>query len=623
MGGEKTKTTVDANFPEGTEIASSDYDDEVDVHRVSDAVALQACRAYLVRKKRLGEWPKHRERQERLMRSSLRYRMQGDAESASASSGNAGTSDDDGSNPSRGRTKQQQQQREKDRPSHIGYFWEDPSELKYYVTPRRRRLWTNVQSSKIDPRTEQVTNPPDDDGDQISRAAPDDKQNLVRDALFAYDFDNVDSRIDGVVDDDLDEEYVGSWEFISHRPHTPEEDAVVDDLCDDLMDESDEFLQRDDDAVTSVPDDSMGGGYFYDDFPPASYVRRSQAAKRSWSDPEFRRRWYKARWGADLQQKRERLSKKRDPYEGALTHRRATPGGIPKPPSSSPSPPLLLEAVANMSEDEIAHAIRTYLSSRQKRKESRLQTMKERRRAQVRICQPSPPSLVASDDSPTPSSPGLASLLLQGAAAARSSIVQSLLPTEHDLQRKRLERSERATRAYQTRLANQQERKTDQHVDGLGGVKRTVSGSAATSAESSDNSQKKDYSPERGRGSSSASAKRAIQALAKVKTCLDSGEVPSAADVERVLEPAKLPGRKRVLVRLIAECFGLRGKCVPFSLPLQPPQIRYGAGSAFGTGAGPIVIADGRSNVTFVTTASIEQLGSFCLHLIRNHNSTR
>jgi hypothetical protein len=48
--------------------------DEVDVHHVSDATALLACRAYLIRRRRLGPWKKQQERRDRLMRSSHQCR---------------------------------------------------------------------------------------------------------------------------------------------------------------------------------------------------------------------------------------------------------------------------------------------------------------------------------------------------------------------------------------------------------------------------------------------------------------------------------------------------------------------------------------------------------------------
>jgi hypothetical protein len=54
-----------------------------------------------------------------------------------------------------------------------------------------------------------------------------------------------------------------------------------------------------------------------------------------------------------------------------------------------------------------------------------------------------------------------------------------------------------------------------------------------------------------------------LEALLQVERDLDEGFLPNLKHVQALLEPSRLAGRKQVLLRILSECFGLRGKCIP------------------------------------------------------------
>jgi hypothetical protein len=470
------------------------------------------------------------------MRSSL-YRKGSASASVSSSPARGGSGTNTGSH-------------NEDRPDHIGYFWEDTAELKYYVSPRRRRALNNrhTMEPKEEPLEEGI-------GDKFDVDATDDSDvrggvQMIAGAEYDEPCDTTGEEGCHDYDDDEDTE-TSSWEFAS-RSLTSEEEAAVDDLCDELDD--DEFQADDggtEDTGVLVGGGAFGGtgpslGYYdaFDDLPPPSYVRRSQAAKKCWSQPQFRQKWYEARWGgAKVRAARE--SKQVDADKDRL--RRVS--------STSPLP---MEAVAEMSEEEIAHAIRTYLSSKQKKRQ-----MKERSET------------ATAPDSPSPSGEG-------GSSAVAPAKLESLLPTKKVLQQRQIERSMRAAKAYQTRLANQRsERPPTPRRQGAKKKGRTTrqetnrhTGGTLVGV--------KDMSPS--------------EATERIERILNAGGVPRVSDVELILKPIKLPRRKQVLRSILSDCFGLRGKCVP-SASEQPESA-------------PALI--------FVTKASVEELGAFCLSLIRD-----
>merc|ERR1719354_780900 len=54
-------------------------------------------------------------------------------------------------------------------------------------------------------------------------------------------------------------------------------------------------------------------------------------------------------------------------------------------------------------------------------------------------------------------------------------------------------------------------------------------------------------------------------ALTRIKIALNNApkSFPRSGDIDILLEPKRLAGRKELLRDVLFECFGLRGKCVP------------------------------------------------------------
>jgi hypothetical protein len=85
---------------------------------------------------------------------------------------------------------------------------------------------------------------------------------------------------------------------------------------------------------------------------------------------------------------------------------------------------------------------------------------------------------------------------------------------------------------------------------------------------------------------------KSIQAILRINNALDSNKIPSIVDVETILGPGRLGRRKAILLRILSDCFGLRGKCIP------------------GLRKGSVVLY-------FATTCTIKDLGSFVLSKLK------
>ena len=83
------------------------------------------------------------------------------------------------------------------------------------------------------------------------------------------------------------------------------------------------------------------------------------------------------------------------------------------------------------------------------------------------------------------------------------------------------------------------------------------------------------------------------EALLRIASDLDQGEVPLIEDIQLILKPDKLGMRKDLLRRILNDHFDLRGKCVDLD-------------------------DDPESEKVSVTKCSIQALGSFVIHLLQS-----
>lgn len=262
--------------------------------------------------------------------------------------------------------------------------------------------------------------------------------------------------------------------------------------------------------------------------PSTERQRRSHAAKTMWSDPEWRERWYAKRWGrlrhtSPLLAKQKRLDDRM---------------------RSMPTKLFESEQLASLSEEEITEAIRSYVMSNRKRSRAHTKDaiLEKKKRAEM-------------DSSER---------LEKGAKSKLDLYVSSSQDVMKEAQRKR---SERAAKAYETRLANQDRR-------------RNKSSAKVTTSNRVANVVPTDPLP---------TSKAPQDAVIRIQAQLESNQLPSLSDVEIILKPLKLGRRKDMLRRILNEHFDLRGKCVPSNFE------------------------GGDSGLLFVTQSSIDELGSFVL----------
>lgn len=153
-------------------------------------------------------------------------------------------------------------------------------------------------------------------------------------------------------------------------------------------------------------------------------LRRSKAAKKTWSDPEFRKRWHEKRWG--------RQETRTKNYKNLTAEERVLESKVRSLPSNFLGSPELV----SMTEDEIDYAIRSYTHSKKQRVTSLKKTLEERNALLEK-----PPKY----DKPLP----------------RDSLFQK---NDKELQKAKRKRSEAAKIAWKTRLKNQKRKSKETPV---------------------------------------------------------------------------------------------------------------------------------------------------------------
>lgn len=272
----------------------------------------------------------------------------------------------------------------------------------------------------------------------------------------------------------------------------------------------------------------------HDDFsaidgnPTLSHLRRSEAAKRRWSDPVWKAKWLEKRWGSSAAKCNIKTTHRMKRVQERV--KRLNPGNLLSNP----------EMLA-MSEDDIAEAITTYVKSNRKRVASRKQTMDERKRSLTWD-----PSFTGNDDN---------------SRVNRETILEKSLAAAIEA---RARRSQQAKRAYEKRLLNM----SNNHK-----ILRNLSIHQDVAA-----------SPQ--------------EALLRIESDIQSSRLPAINDVQLILNPARLTGRKVMLRRILDECFNLRGKCIPKNYSQTQKHAKRQPDTR---------------DMVFVTTSSIDSLGEFVL----------
>ncbi|KAL7576282.1 hypothetical protein ACA910_018107 [Epithemia clementina (nom. ined.)] len=467
-------------------------------HPISDAEALLACKAFLQRRKRWGPWVKAENRK------AMRRRYLGNM-------------------------------KELDNFSGKGFFWEDPSQLRYlnknFEVSTERKPPTmlrdkNLKASLNGPRT-------------LSQVEDEGQEELGNQG---------------------EEEQI--WESVRVQGSMGRRDLFP--LVEDerlLGDAAEEF------------------SHFFEGGAPLQHVRRSEAALRIWADPEWKSRWYNKRWGK-RHKSMDANARRMKQIENRIRH---------MDPSA-----LENEGLANMTEEEIAEAVLQYIrlsrkrenveadgsnykesaiqenpvpaldqfvsddknskrEKQQKRSErarnaykTRLENQKGNRQIETTMV-PNDNALRKRQNPDADSSNDKESTIQENPVPALDQFVSDDKNAKREEQQKR---SERARNAYKTRLENQ---KRSHQIETT-----LVPSDSALQSEATKDSH--EAAPEQ------ASHDSHHLALERIEACLNIGKLPEIVDVEIILKPARMSGRKKILLRILSDGFDLRGKCISSEL---------------------------------------------------------
>ena len=509
--GETTTATATSSssieeLPASSSNNDDDDDDDIDSDaNVSDEDLLLACRSYLQKKNRLGQWTAFEARR-----------------------------------------KSRQHQRQRSQASQTGFFWDDPSELKYF----------RQQTHMITPGNINTNN------NNINNSGDIDLKENEEDPMMMHD--------DGGNNNDEDIIRYISAAAVSETYYVPEPTSKIEQVTFDFKGDQPEQNDNGDDEATEESNPLEAWARHFSTFPmqPSKSQRnRSNGVKKRWEDPEWKARWYERRWGKLSSSSSESKDEDAPKGDGKKKEGAASPSGKTSKNGSQSAPGspkrdwkqgvktsaltpdfLASDAFNSLTEEEIGRAVEMYLQSNKKRTVTRKQTQEARRK----------------------------SLLMRTPTTASNSTARvppNALAWDRDpqaLEEARRIRSERAKKSYQTRLKNNNQRSKQ----------RTTKTSTAVSMTLKTQTE---GSPK--------------EALSRIASDLNQGKLPRSQDLEMIAGPTKLPKRKQLLIRLISEHFGLRGKCVPVSNK------------------------DGSETLQFVTNCSVGQLIAFALDRVREAHS--
>ncbi|KAL7543731.1 hypothetical protein ACHAXR_013009 [Thalassiosira sp. AJA248-18] len=285
-------------------------------------------------------------------------------------------------------------------------------------------------------------------------------------------------------------------------------------------------------------------------YPSDEHVRRSNAKLRLWNNSTWKEEWYKRRWKGKVATEKQKIQEKQDKLL------REIPNDVLESPTFD-----------DMSEEEVAEAIITYLHSNLKKSESR-KINKEKRKIEqdsFREWRKQVKKNVTMNGN------------VQKMVPQSSDDSLSFSPSAETMKKLKAQRAEKSRKAFQTRLANSKANTTSSSTKKIIKLRRYN----LTSSDYENENENMSVIDER------VGEISPMQAILQIDMALDHNKLPSLIDVETILKPGRLGRRRDTLRRILSECFDLRGKCIP-SL-------------------------SGESDLLFVTKCTIGELGVFVL----------
>ena len=285
-------------------------------------------------------------------------------------------------------------------------------------------------------------------------------------------------------------------------------------------------------------------------YPSDEHVRRRNAKIKLWRNETWKKEWYRKRWEGRVATEAQKLQDKQDKLLRGVSN-----------------DVIESSSFDNMSDDDVTSAIISYLVGNQRKSTSRLSNKDKRQieresfrewREQVKREARNAPKNV---NNITKTMKEIASVVTPPPSSKHE---LSFTPSVKTMRKLKKKRSEKSRRAFQTRLANSKAKTSS--------ISKNITNFYAID-EPGDNVN---ISP--------------MKAILHIDNALDQNKLPSPIDVETILRPGRLGRRRDVLRRILSDCFGLRGRCVP-SL-------------------------SGEGDLLFVTKCTIDELGIFTLSRI-------
>jgi len=337
-------------------------------------------------------------------------------------------------------------------------------------------------------------------------------------------------------------------------------DSGDEEILFEFSDEEDEDEYEEDEEGEMMGDtqslkDVDDGGIFtsFPAFPPTSHVRQSQSRKELFQDPKWKAQWYKKRWGNKKgieKRKRDREQKR-----------------IKQLIQQIPSEILRSPELAALTNEEIEDAIDTYMMANIKRRESHLKRTKQRK-----------------DNLQTTSGE-----ILSNWNRDKAQSPLSFTPSDDELKEIQKKRSEKAAKSYKTRLKNI--KKLNQMDCDPKLRKKIIHKNRAL----------REIIVE-----GELSPRKAIE---RIEETIRDNNLPLMQDIDRILEPKYLSGRKELMKIVLKDCFNLMGKCVPDLSKVDPSENEF---YAIATSADVDSIQK-----KFVTQCTVYELGALVKYLLR------
>ena len=284
-------------------------------------------------------------------------------------------------------------------------------------------------------------------------------------------------------------------------------------------------------------------------YPSEEHQRRSASRAQLWSNETWKELWYEKRWKGRKVTEEERIQKR------AKRRVNNMPASILESPD-----------VLSLSEEEVATAVISYIRAIQRMSDAKKELNKKKLAEREEFVQWKKGLKKEAEEM---------ALLIKTTNATR----QDFYPQKSNNRHLTFEPSHDYMKSISTKLSEKSKRAYQKRVD-----KKKASDAASAKGKT----KFRQNLPSDDTGSD-----KSIRAILRINSALDNGQLPSVGDVEIILKPGRLGRRKAILLRILSECFGLRGKCVP---KRQKGEVVF----------------------MFATTCKVKELGKFVLSKLRD-----